>query len=541
MLVAVTTSLLGYIVFWCYFWSPFAGQYASLATIILGVAGCLLIFLRRHSWQSLLHSDDLRVPLLFMVLAGLFYACLTYSVDMATADELQPRLRFMSYLLPDDNRLPLMFAQDLYRGVDPRASNLEWQSSDRPPLQAGIFLMQRPLDRILPYSTGLHYQFLGCALQCFWIPAVWGALRSFGTSVSRAQAVLALMTFSGFVMINCAFPWPKMLAGALSSFAVVVVLQSDARRALSWSTIVAAAIAAGLAFLAHGVAAFTILLLPLFAIRRPLAANLGRGAVAALVFAAVLLPWIAYQKLYDPPGNQLLKLHLAGEIGINDRSVLQTLLNSYRRWGPAVLLHNRWENLRVLFIPEPKTFYGAPRIDPGGFQFSAAGLQRFCDWWRLGEFHTLSYALGFLNVGWLVLAARAFSGWRDPDTGFDRGLRRLLPFALANILLWIVIMLGPATTVLHHGPYAAFLFLFAVLAGCIDSLPAAWFNFFLTLQVGWFALAWVIESPANSAGRVNYVLLALAGLFAFCLIRMARVPGTGEWEMIDSLPSTRII
>ncbi|WP_225852883.1 hypothetical protein, partial [Haemophilus parainfluenzae] len=58
--------------------------------------------------------------------------------------------------LPPDNILPYLFAERLYHGIDPRPLLGEWQSSDRPPLQAGLLLLQALLTGLVfPTTWGL--------------------------------------------------------------------------------------------------------------------------------------------------------------------------------------------------------------------------------------------------------------------------------------------------------------------------------------------------------------------------------------------------
>ena len=57
------------------------------------------------------------------------------------------------------------------------------------------------------------------------------------------------------------------------------------------------------------------------------------GAVSALTFFTAYLPWLLYQKYYEPPGNRLLKMHLAGAPGVDSRGFIQALLVAYHQNG----------------------------------------------------------------------------------------------------------------------------------------------------------------------------------------------------------------
>ncbi len=126
-------------------------------------------------------------------------------------------LRFFDSARPGDNLIPLFFAEKIYahQPVSPICCG-DWLSSDRPPLQAGIFLLQRPL-RLLG-SVGLQYQLVGTVLQCLWICGVWTLLRALEAPAQRIRQVLGFLIFSGFLFYNSVYVWPKLLAATLVLF-----------------------------------------------------------------------------------------------------------------------------------------------------------------------------------------------------------------------------------------------------------------------------------------------------------------------------------
>jgi hypothetical protein len=109
--------------------------------------------------------------------------------------------------------------------------------------------------------------------------------------------------------------------------------------------------------------------------------------------------------------------------------------------------------------------------------------------------------VGLLNLGWLVLLWK--TGTRASESAEVRApngiARRLLPFVLANIALWVVVMFGP---VLHHGPYAAYLLLFAVLAHALAGLTKPWYVLLLLIQAMWQRSATRI--PTGQLERLNF-------------------------------------
>ena len=114
-------------------------------------------------------------------------------------------------------------------------------------------------------------------------------------------------------------------------------------------------------------------------------------AAAALLY----LPWAWYQKRYDPPGDLLLKAHIAGIVD-QTRSFGQLLRSAYGRLSFGEWVYNKLENIRVLFVPDDFAllFVGNPR-------------QRF-DLFTAGNFYATFQALGLLNFGLLL----RWKNWR---------------------------------------------------------------------------------------------------------------------------------
>jgi hypothetical protein len=72
-----------------------------------------------------------------------------------------------------------------------------------------------------------------------------------------------------------------------------------------------------------------------------------RWCAVIVVFLAIAGPWIAFQKFYAPPGNRLIKWHLAGQIDIDPRGSWQTLKDSYSKSSWDQLVAARASNFRI--------------------------------------------------------------------------------------------------------------------------------------------------------------------------------------------------
>src|SRR6185295_10615381 len=95
--------------------------------------------------------------------------------------------------------------------------------------------------------------------------------------------------------------------------------------------LLAGAIFAGLAWLSHGGAAFSLIAVAPWVLWRVFRGEGRAWLAAAAVFLLLAVPWFAYQRFYDPPGDRLLKWHLGGQEA-KDESVgtWQVIRKSYR-------------------------------------------------------------------------------------------------------------------------------------------------------------------------------------------------------------------
>jgi hypothetical protein len=512
----VFSCLAGYLTFWAYFCDPLLGRCVG-GFVVLAGAALLAVDLRRPgAARDLLCSDEVRTPLGLTALVGLFYLALLYSVDLDVRTGGETRVRFLDFPLAIDNELPYYFADNLYDHQDPRPLVADVRSSDRPPLQAGLLLLQLPLGRLV--GQPLVYALVaGCAFQCAWVPAVWALWGAGGLQRRRAGLALLFVVLSGFALFNTLFTWPKMLAGALTLFAATLALfdRGPGRRFPA----VLVGLSAALGALAHGGVAFTLLPLALLLLWPRYYPGLLALAAGAAVFAAMLTPWHLYQRYYDPPGDSLARNHLGGNSPTlrDDEPLWQYMLDAYRRLSADEILANKMANVKTLFRgdkqPSVQHYPWPPHQESAQWPVDAVGFRR-CD------FSCQFWTLGVLNVGWLVaLASLRRSHELDPTLGMT-----VPALGLAGVLVWVLLMFGPGTTVIHQGSHATVLLLFAALAAWLTTLPTWLASLLLLLQGAVFTVGWLLTSPANGYGPPNLFMIPLAvGLFA-ALFAVARGP-----------------
>jgi hypothetical protein len=470
-MVFATSSAIAYALFWLFFFWPTQAALIASFVLILSVAGV---------FGAALFSDLLRVlrerdvwlpgALMFTLtcayLAYLFWAGVP--VDQ----------RFTVPLLPEDNLFPLYLADRFfYRYTfDPAPQAplttfiLPTKSSDRPPLQAAVVLAVRALSLIEPRGRidKQAYQVLTTVCQMVWLPALYLLGRTIGLRRRQLTFVLAGAALSGFFLLHSLYTWPKFFAAWLFLLALALLIHAvrgatrarrapspAARAALLW---VAIGATGALSLLAHGGPFFSALALPVLllhpdvrrALRRP---RVVAGALGAVLAGALfLIPWLAYQRYYDPPGNMIPKFHLAGVMTVDDRSTLQAIKDAYGSVTAGEYLRGRWENLKEQGLVLGK--------------FNARGPVDWVQWQQY--FHHLP-ALDFLVAGLILFLVSRRARARHA-AAFD--LTPLTWYAFAATLVWLWLLFLPNTAWVHHGSFATASLLFFCAAAWLGTLPA---------------------------------------------------------------------
>lgn len=466
----VFSALIGYGVFWLYFLNPMLGLISSAAILLLAIRE-LVVFIQayraREPWIAGVTSTSVLQPLILI-----FAVAATYHCTLAIFQRNPPGYIYDASVrllqLPGDNEIPFTFANRLWNGEDPRQIQEFWLSSDRPPLQTGMVLIQRLLVFLPGNDFDRQYQVLATLIQCQWVAAVWLLCRELCVSARKSRRVILLCAATGFFFLNSIFVWPKLLAGSLLIFSFVFMLPVLLRKKpLSVARATAAATAAMLAFLAHGGAAFNILALILLGL--PLL-RFWRSLIPAVAVAILLyIPWSLYQKLYNPPGDRLLKWHIAGVESEKDPRTFPVMLREeYGKLSAHDWLHNKAVSLsRWIYPPNAATMSDL----------------------RHSQFFGLVPALGVLNVGWILYAIRR------RHIRAARRLRWMLLLAAVSLFVWLLIIFGPGGTVNHTNAYATMMLLFTACAIPCANLSGTAARILFALHYGSFFLIWIFTTP----------------------------------------------
>lgn len=392
-----------------------------------------------------------------------------------------------------DNTFPSALAtaatDDTYR----RPLVEDFLGSDRPPLQAGFITLLRPVTAPVVGRTRADFA-IGMVVQQMWI--VGGALALWALFWSRAAVLGGLLSASltGVVQFNTVYTWPKLLGAGLFLLSLAMILRHRKRVNHSRSPVpdAVAGLAGGFALQAHGSLAFAvvalIILLPVIHRAAPIRRRLQRVGWFLAGLAVIQVPWTLWQHLADPPGNRLLKWHLAGVIPIDGRGLVASLIDSYKTIGIWGALEHKWANVRALYM------IGDPPVSPLT-SLSDPVRARQVDFDTI--FAQISWSLPLVLVLLTVVAFRQGEG--RPD--IRRPVIDMVVFTGTTVLVWCLLMFGPGTTTTHLGPLTIGIALPLVLgAACNRVDPTRW-----CIAVGAQAAAWVwlYVGSTTSEGMVS--------------------------------------
>lgn len=518
LLLAVALAASGataMLAFWAYYADPTIGQALAFLIVLGSIQGIVLVRPDRLD-RGLLR--ELAVPAALWALGSAFVLYLGFLHGGVDEPLTMAATRF-SHPLPPDNQIPAHFADWYFdhghEGPPPPFG--DWLSSDRPPLQSGYVLAQRPFGWD---DAGLHYQVLGVVVQQLWIVGMWALLCAARIRpLARGLAMLAAMVSDVGILYGF-FVWPKLIAAAFLLAAFAMVISEDWPR-LRTNPYAAALFAAlcGLAMLAHGASAFGILPLLLIAAWRGLPSWRWLG-IAALVGVALLGPWTAYQRLADPPGDRLLKWQLGGSLPIDDRGALEGIVDGYREVGLDGALGNKWENVTTIVGKDETEGAVRSAFDKVGEGHPGEAVAAL----RLPRFFSLISFLGILLIALpVLLVARVRGSPAGPESRFALVS---LAFCGLGTAIWALLMFGgqDSSAVVHVGSLVIPL---VAVCACVVGAYAVSTRFAVALAGLNVLLVLVLMVPAlspppDTSYSALAALLAAAGLAGFAAVALRR-------------------
>lgn len=504
---ALGSGFLAYFNFWFWFVNSKLGIFTSISILL---AMIFFIFKNRFLYNKI----SFFTPLIFL---WFFYAFFILSIGMAPFglnDVLSHVASRFSHPLPYDNQLPYIFAEQITSGKINIPMTGEWLSSDRPPLQTGYFLAT---GASFLKDSDLHYQICSTLLQCLWILPLIVILQKRGINVNACLSVLIVTMLSGFTLVHSIFTWPKMLPCFFLLIIFDMVLSDYAfnKKYYKYSTKTGFCIGGlvALAFLSHGGSIFALIGMFFgFLFFKPLPSKSWISSIVISAFS-LISTWSAYQYFFDPPGNRLLKWHLAGVIPIDSRSFTAAIFDSYSNINLITIWSYKLENLKMVM--------GEPLGNIKNI-FQVIFLAKDYDlisYVRASQFFHVADSLGIFAFA--SLGIFLFRKFKTPE--FILGFQF---FVISSCILfwWCLISFGPGTTTIHAGTLILPIFLYATSililfnysASLVYSLIAihllSFFYVYLNINLNLKAL---YEQPLYVVASFSLLLTVLFSIYIF--------------------------
>lgn len=539
----------GTAVFWAFYFFDDRGRYVGVGLVLLELAA-IVALLFQNGIASARPALVLALPAAATLCVALFVLSFGFVRGGTDVPVQAANSRFLPGL-PIDNAIPLVLAEAVESDVRPLPDPLyaNWSSSDRPPLQSGVYLSVASLFE--PRQSELHYTAVGALLQSLWVVGIWAFFAAARTARGLAALATAAFLFSGFALLNTFYVWPKLLSAAYLLIVAAVFLTPGSRALLSerGSSIIVGLSVAG-ALQAHTGAIIPLLALALFVLVKRRVPSWRFLAPAVLVAALLVAPWTAYQKFVNPPGDKLLKLQVAGIPNIETRrSLLRELTDHYRQVGFRGALENKLDNLAEPFRGAGSTARDAWRVlerDANVGDTDQATRDAAVHDLRFNQTFRLLPALGLLALGpivlALVLAFRIGAGRRPrrDDATLEWSLALFLGL---TIVLWALVLFGPNYTVLHQGSYLTPVLAFVLCA-------AAWWRVSPALTTGLVVLqsAAVLylykdiptASPPEVFTGAGQSMTVLAVLSFLATIAMLAASSRGLGDQVATLSRSQV-
>ena len=471
-------GLICYVSFWVYYFNRWLG-----AAFSIGVAGAFVLSVGRHLYSErnlagYIQSAKLLLPVTSTALVLLFIGLYPFAAGW---DELKlPAHRWLD--MPIDNVIPKLFADQIWAGEVKHPMILDWLSSDRPPLQTGLYLLFKPLA---PNVPGV-YQVISTWAQCTILIPLILIMRS--TGVLRGTGTLALLVISccPSMVVNGLFVWPKLLAGAFTTVYYLGLFPPQDLKIGNRERVFWGAGGAALTLLSHGGAVFAVAGIAVAYLCLKRGRDIGVLVRSAAFGAICYLPWVLYQKLVDPPGDRLLSYHLAGEKLPNGRPFLEVLRGVYSHLSLSQWWDARVANINAIFHGSVAFFRDMAIVVSNGLHGQYDPKTIVVD-----PFFYVGYSLGFFTGAVAIAAFVAGLLLRNRSLQFS--LKPLFWSLSFTAILWAIAMFNAGSTIVHQGSYFLALGALVLSMALVRACGTVVFNLLCVLNLSLFVVGYVFD------------------------------------------------
>jgi hypothetical protein len=399
-------------------------------------------------------------------------------------------------------------------------------AADRPPLLAGIVL---PIVRLAPWGMWqLAFVAAASAAQLTWVAASWGVLRTLGLDVRKAAIGIVLLAQASFIFWFSSFPLPKLLGGALmvGAFLTLILLPRHEGRRLEWNEAVLGALAAGLGTLSHPANAVILLPMAALLLARKHFPGIKKTAAMALLYLAVVVPWVSFKSAHEPYSTSLLRYLVTNPNDLKtfldpSISTWQATKLAYQGMSVGQFLLSKVNNLFEL-ADFAKWYNYNPPLDQNHPPVAWIEVLARA---RSAFIHCLLCGLGLLALG-LIPRSRS------------RHRKLLLIVSIPAILFTPLVSYQSFSACVPYLPLGAVLILGLLAVTEISAWPKQQAKLFLRGSTAFFVLMWALAVPTLPF-HINFVV---AGMGFFSLAALVALLKPGNRLLVAStkhLPAPR--
>jgi hypothetical protein len=507
---------------------------------------CLLIYISGFwSWSryfygyfqakkgASLNLNFLRIFLYLILLASLPLIPLLDSIRVShesTIDSIKLfEIAQNLYLnLPIDNIISAKLAGSALKDTYTSPLIGDWLGSDRPPLQSGLIILLSSATDKLSFNWDLSSFTASIAANSMWI---LGALAFASVLTPKRYLIYATLlpvVLSGYVILNTTFTWPKSLAAGFLLASVAIVCKKENYQCKLLRNI-SAGLLLGFACLSHGSSFFAVPAIIIASLivnsdKFIISQNFKSSATLIATFAFIQIPWIFWQKAIDPPGDRLLKWHLAGHIPIATDSFIKLLISNYKDIGVSGIFQNKVANFMTLFGENCEITIWKSIISG---DYNSALSKEF-------YFHAPAVLTWILPTAlfifvFLLIKRKGLESIKDLDMKF---LSISLFIYIMTIVFWCLAMFGPSTTINHQGT-GLLVILPLMLAGAV----------FASINFSLFVMGCIIQSfgifavytyQSTNQARLAFAICEISIIFTSVWLHNFYLKDTNNYSNIQN-------
>jgi hypothetical protein len=253
--------------------------------------------------------------------------------------------------------------------------------------------------------------------------------------------------------------------------------------------LVIGASAAALALMSHGGVVFGLLPIVLLMLTPRFWPGWRRVLPAAIVPVVLIVPWMLWQQLVDPPGNALVKQAFAGTFGFSEKEmgVIETIRRTY-----AQMTFGDWAQSRISALQDLSRAFGYPITLLTENAAGEVGALR-----RHDQFYILT-SLRSLNLAWLFAGYWLLASLKGRVIDKrEKSILLLLGVGICGIFLNLLFTI-PFHIIPHHS-YFSVLAILVGLAAAVSRAHIAVITTVLAIQATYMAIVWVILPLTEAA------------------------------------------